>query len=99
MWASAAELKGSQLTDSFVNLTREIFPDVIVPLHRPIFEGNERQYLIDCIDSTFVSSVGDKIADFETAVATYTGSKCAIATVNGTAALHVAIVLLSLIHI
>ena len=74
-----------------VMLARSIFGYDFVPLHRPVFEGNERQYLIDCIDSNFVSSVGTKVTDFEEKVAEYIGSKHAIATVNGTAALHVAI--------
>jgi len=74
-----------------VDFSREIFGDGFIPIHRPVFEGNERQYLVDCIDSNFVSSVGEKVAEFEEKVATFTGSKYAVATVNGTAALHVAI--------
>jgi perosamine synthetase len=76
---------------SFVEQAKLIFGDGFIPLHRPVFEGNERQYLIDCIDSNFVSSVGEKVTEFEEKVAGFTGSKYAIATVNGTAALHVAI--------
>ena len=64
---------------------------VFIPLHRPVFDGNEREYLVDCIDSNFVSSVGAKVTAFEQKVAQFTGTKHAIATVNGTAALHVAI--------
>ncbi|MDC0893271.1 LegC family aminotransferase [Pseudomonadales bacterium] len=75
----------------FLEVAREIFGNDFIPLHRPVFEGNERQYLIDCIDSNFVSSVGEKVIEFEGKVAEFTGSKHAIATVNGTAALHVAI--------
>jgi perosamine synthetase len=78
---------------SFVVQAKLIFGDKLIPLHRPVFEGNERQYLIDCIDSNFVSSVGAKVTEFEEKVAEFTGCKHAIATVNGTAALHVAIVL------
>jgi perosamine synthetase len=70
---------------------RTIFGDDFIPLHRPVFEGNERQYLVDCIDSNFVSSVGAKVTEFEQKVAEFTGCKHAIATVNGTAALHVAV--------
>lgn len=62
-----------------------------IPLHRPVFEGNERQYLVDCIDSNFVSSVGARVTEFEQQVATFTGARFAVATVNGTAALHVAL--------
>ena len=64
-----------------------------VPLHRPLFIGNERQYLIDCINSNFVSSVGQMVSEFEKKVADFTKSRFAIATVNGTAALHVALLL------
>ena len=74
-----------------VAFARQIFGDGFIPLHRPVFEGNERQYLIDCIDSNFVSSVGAKVTEFEEKIADFTGSKHAIATVNGTAALHLAI--------
>jgi perosamine synthetase len=76
---------------SFVEQVQRIYGDGFIPLHRPVFEGNERQYLIDCIDSNFVSSVGVKVTEFEEKVAEFTGSKYAVATVNGTAALHVAI--------
>tara|TARA_B100000787_G_scaffold168123_1_gene156260 strand:+ start:996 stop:2171 length:1176 start_codon:yes stop_codon:yes gene_type:complete len=80
-----------QFITSFVEQAKLIFGDDLIPLHRPVFEGNERQYLIDCIDSNFVSSVGAKVTEFEEKVAEFTGSKYAVATVNGTAALHVAI--------
>ena len=79
------------LSEELATFTKRIFGEDFVPLHRPVFEGNERQYLIDCIDSNFVSSVGAKVAEFEEKVAEFTGSKYAVATVNGTAALHVAI--------
>lgn len=62
-----------------------------IPLHAPVFIGHERQYVTDTIDSTFVSSVGVYVDRFERDIASYTGSSCAIATVNGTAALHVAL--------
>jgi len=74
-----------------VAFAKKIFGDKFVPLHRPVFEGNERLYLIDCIDSNFVSSVGSKVVEFEKKVAEFTGLNHAIATVNGTSALHVAI--------
>tara|TARA_R110000851_G_scaffold323249_2_gene489759 strand:- start:15624 stop:16781 length:1158 start_codon:yes stop_codon:yes gene_type:complete len=63
----------------------------LVPLHAPVFRGNEKSYVAETIDSTFVSSVGAFVDSFERNVAAYTGSPCAIATVNGTAALHVAL--------
>jgi perosamine synthetase len=60
-------------------------------LHAPVFNGNEKQYLINCIDSTFVSSVGEYVTKFEEAICGITGSRNAIATVNGTAALHLSL--------
>lgn len=83
-----------QADDSFPALVahvRALYGEGYIPLHRPVFEGNERRYLVDCIDSNFVSSVGAKVAEFEQQVAAFTGAKYAIATVNGTAALHVAL--------
>jgi len=79
-----------QLSDLVARI-RDIYGDGPIPLHRPVFKGNERQYLIDCIDSNFVSSVGAKVTEFERHIAVFTGSKYAVATVNGTAALHVAL--------
>ena len=81
----------SNSKDAFIKEVRKIHGDDFVPLHRPVFEGNEKKYLIECIDSNFVSSVGAKVNDFEEKIAKFTGSKYAIATVNGTAALHAAI--------
>ena len=81
----------TKLSKDVIILAKKIFGNDFTPLHRPVFEGNERQYLIDCIDSNFVSSVGPKVTEFEKSVAEFTGSKYAVATVNGTAALHVAI--------
>ena len=83
--------KIDQISEDVVAFSRRIFGEDFVPLHRPVFEGNERQYLVDCIDSNFVSSVGAKVSEFEQLMAEFTGSKHAIATVNGTAALHIAI--------
>jgi perosamine synthetase len=74
-----------------VDMVRAIYGSKYIPLHRPVFEGNERQYLIDCVDSNFVSSLGAGVTKFEQQIAAFTGSKYAVATVNGTAALHVAL--------
>lgn len=63
-----------------------------IPLHEPRFFGNEKKYIIDTIDSTFVSSVGGSYVDmFESIISTITESKKAVATVNGTSALQVAL--------
>lgn len=60
-------------------------------LHEPSFEGNELLYLKECIDSTFVSSVGKFVDQFESKLAEFTGSKYVVAVVNGTSALHIAL--------
>lgn len=62
-----------------------------IPLHAPVFRGNEKSYVDETIDSTFVSSVGAFVDRFERDMAAYTRSPRAVATVNGTAALHVAL--------
>ncbi len=60
-------------------------------LHEPSFIGNEWLYLKECLDSTFVSSVGKFVDRFELDLANFTGAKHAVAVVNGTAALHIAL--------
>ena len=60
-------------------------------LHEPIFEGNEKKYLCDAIDSTFVSSVGPYVNKFEKMISKVTGAKYSVATINGTSALHAAL--------
>jgi aminotransferase in exopolysaccharide biosynthesis len=62
-----------------------------VVLHEPVFQGNEWLYLKECLDSTIVSSVGKFVDQFENNLAEYTGAKYAIAVVNGTAALQIAL--------
>lgn len=68
-------------------------PKDFIPLHVPIFFGNEKKYLEECIDSTFVSSVGNYVNLFEEEMAHFTGAKKAVACVNGTNALHMALLL------
>ncbi len=74
-----------------MQLVKETYGAAFTPLHRPVFEGREKQYLVDCIDSNFVSSVGERVTEFERKIADFTGTRFAIATVNGTAALHIAL--------
>jgi len=62
-----------------------------IPLHEPRFTGREKEYLLDCIDSTFVSSIGAYVDRFEVMLAEYTGARYAVVTVNGTSALHIAL--------
>ncbi|MBK1646550.1 aminotransferase DegT [Thiocapsa imhoffii] len=67
--------------------------DAVIPLHAPSFGVRDREAVLEAIDSGFVSSVGRHVDDFEAAVASFTGAGFAVATVNGTAALHVALLL------
>ncbi len=81
--------------NNVIDFIRQTFqqPEGIVPLHAPCFIGNEKKYLNECIDSTFVSSVGKFVDRFEEMVAEYTGAKKAVVCVNGTNALHLAMLL------
>lgn len=83
--------QASELPRLFAQAAREIFDDEFLPLHRPVFAGQEKDYLTQCIDSNFVSSVGQCVIDFEEQIASFVAAKYAIATVNGTASLHVAL--------
>ena len=78
-------------TDALIDMVHDIFGPSPIPLHRPVFEGNERAYLTDTIDSNFVSSVGARVTEFEERIADFTGCARAVATMNGTAALHMAL--------
>jgi aminotransferase in exopolysaccharide biosynthesis len=80
-----------QITDYIRDVYRT--PEGFIPLHAPVFKGNEKQYLEQCIDSNFVSSVGAFVDLFEVKMAEYTGAKKAVACVNGTNALHLALLL------
>ena len=68
-------------------------PEAFIPLHEPRFIGKEKEYVMDAIDSTFVSSVGAYVDKFEEMMCEITGANYAIATVNGTSALHTALLL------
>lgn len=80
----------SQITDFIHNLYGTMDT---VPLHAPKFMGNEKKYLDECIDTTFVSSVGKFVDRFENEVAAYTGAARAVVCVSGTNALHMAMML------
>ena len=79
--------------NDIIQFIRTIFnePSGFISLHAPCFSGNEKVYLNACIDTTFVSSVGKFVDRFEEMVAEYTGAKKAVACVNGTNALHLAL--------
>lgn len=79
------------LVSQTVAAVRSVVGAVPAALHEPRFAGREWEYIKDCLDSSFVSSVGKFVDRFEAELATYTGAKHAVAVVNGTAALHVAL--------
>jgi len=80
--------------ENVINFIQETYKTKdFIPLHEPKFTGNEKKYLNECIDSTFVSSVGKFVDEFQEKLASYTGAKYAIATSNGTSALHIALLL------
>jgi len=77
-----------------IEALRGVLPERdFIGLHEPKFSGNELVYLKECIDTTFVSSVGKFVDRFEVELAQFTGAKYAVATVNGTAALHICLLL------
>ncbi|EMH3444965.1 LegC family aminotransferase [Vibrio harveyi] len=77
---------------TIVEFVRDTYKtDEFIPLHAPTFDGNEKAYVMETIESTFVSSVGKFVDDFERKIEAYTGTAKAVATVNGTAALHAAL--------
>jgi perosamine synthetase len=85
--------KNSNLPQDIILAIKSVVGDGPHALHEPRFNGNEWVYLKECLDSTFVSSVGKFVDRFEDDLAHFTGAKRAVAVVNGTAALHVALIL------
>lgn len=81
-----------KMVDELVSFVRsEYSTDKFIPLHEPRFRGNEKKYLNDTIDSTFVSSVGAYVDQFESMMQDITGAAKSVAVVNGTASLQVAL--------
>src|SRR5882724_7287645 len=78
-----------------IKYIRTVFnqPEGFIALHEPKFTGNEKKYLLETIDSTYVSSVGRYVNRFEEMMKEITGAGYAVAVVNGTAALHMALLL------
>ncbi|NEP26637.1 LegC family aminotransferase [Moorena sp. SIO3I6] len=81
----------ASIVNSIIKAIQAVVGHDPVPLHEPRFNGCEWDYLKECLDSTFVSSVGQFVDRFERELAAYTGANHAVAVVNGTAALHVAL--------
>tara|TARA_X000000368_G_scaffold52768_1_gene37627 strand:+ start:16497 stop:17636 length:1140 start_codon:yes stop_codon:yes gene_type:complete len=80
--------------ENTIEFIQEIYKSKeFIPLHEPRFSGNEKKYINECIDSTFVSSIGKYVDEFEEKIAKYSGAKFAVATSNGTSALHVSLLL------
>ncbi len=79
--------------EKIINFIRQLYndPEGFIQLHTPVFCGDEKKYLVECIDSTFVSSVGKFVNQFEAEIERYTGANKAVACVNGTSALHLAL--------
>ncbi len=85
--------------DSLIRFIRSQYQtNHFIPLHAPVFRGRERELVTDTIDSTFVSSVGAYVDRFEKDMATFTASPCAVAVMNGTAALHIALKLADVVQ-
>lgn len=78
-----------KLIYDFIDFVKNLYKKEKVGLHEPVFFGKEKEYLIDCIDSSYVSYIGQYVTRFEEAISNYTGSKFCIAVVNGTAGLHI----------
>jgi perosamine synthetase len=89
---------GEILAGQVVEAIRSVVGAGPKALHEPTFAGNEWKYLKECLDSTFVSSVGKFVDRFEHDLAQYTGANHVVATVNGTAALHIALKLAGVIQ-
>ncbi len=86
-------MEKKEFYDKIINFIKDLFGNKeFIPLHEPKFIGKEREYVLDTIDSTFVSSVGKYVNEFEKKLAEFVGAKFAVATVNGTAALHIALI-------
>lgn len=80
------------IAHEFLSRVRQVVPREGAPLHEPFFGGNEKNYLIDCIDSGYVSSAGEYVTRFETELARFVGSDFAVAVSNGTVGLQLAMV-------
>lgn len=80
------------MSEKLISFIRDVYAtDDFIPLHAPRFDGNEKLYVLDTLESTFVSSVGKYVSRFESDIQSFTGCERAVATVNGTAALHIAL--------
>ena len=81
-----------------INFIKDLYGQENVPLSVPKFIGNEKKYLEECIDTTFVSSVGQFVDRFEKDMAVYAGAERAVVCVSGTSALHMSLMLAGVEH-
>lgn len=82
----------TKLADKLIGFFKDSFGfDSFLPLHTPFFDSKEEEYVLDCVRSNFVSSVGEYVNKFEKALSDFTGSKYVVSCVNGTSALHIAL--------
>ncbi len=81
-------MSGPTEYQKIVDFIRDLYeqPEGTIPLHAPVFQGREKEYLAECVDSTFVSSVGRFVEVFEKQMTEYTGARKAVACVNGSRA-------------
>lgn len=88
-------MKQQAVVGGVVDAVRSVLgrPDQMVALHEPEFAGSEWAYVKECIDTGWVSSVGAYVDRFERDLSSFTGAKFAIATANGTSALHICLIL------
>jgi len=88
MYKSSLETNHLEL----INKIKSIYGEGFIPLHRPVFDSREKSILCDVIDSNFVSSAGEQIAELEKLVASYVGSRFAVSVTSGTAAIHLSLI-------
>lgn len=81
----------TEFLNKFITTVQGLYQRKAVGLHEPVFSGNEKQYLSDVIDSTYVSYTGKYVDEFELKIAAFSGTNYAVSTVNGTSALHAAL--------
>ena len=81
-------MKNKFLIKKIITLIKKVLKNKPKGLHDPLFKGNEKKYLNDCINKGFVSSVGKYVETFEKKISTFTKAKYTVATNNDTAALH-----------
>ena len=84
--------RAKQISDLVINAVRHIVPDGFVPLHTPILGDSEKTALGECIDSTFVSTVGPRVDEFKQLICDFVGCEFAVPVVNGTAGLSLALI-------